>query len=163
MKEFESINADILNNSEFNKLRSIAHHGITRYDHSLRVARYTYFVTRKLHLNYKEATRAALLHDFFTDEVVNESSIKKLTKHPLYAVENAKKYFDLTPMQENIIATHMFPVGLNIPKYIESWVVDILDDVAAIYERVYTFHMQLSAASTFLFLLLINYVNLKLF
>ncbi len=29
----------------------------------------------------------------------------------------------------------MFPVGRKVPKYLESWIVDIVDDVASIYEK----------------------------
>ena len=60
-------------------------------------------------------------------------------------------------MQEDIIKTHMFPVSLVPPKYIESWIVDIIDDICAIYERFYSTRKELNAASTFLFLLFINY------
>ena len=35
-KEFISINKDILDNSEFNKLSNITHNGIARLDHSIR-------------------------------------------------------------------------------------------------------------------------------
>ena len=37
---------------EFNELKNINHHGITRYDHSIRVAYFTYIVTKVLHINY---------------------------------------------------------------------------------------------------------------
>ena len=63
--EFYSIINDIITNDEFIKTKYIRHHGITRYNHSLGVAYHTFLVTKKLKLNYKEATRAALLHDFF--------------------------------------------------------------------------------------------------
>ena len=159
-KEFYEINRDILNNAEFNELKKMRHHDITRYDHCLRVSYYTYKVTKFLHLNYIEATRAALLHDFFTTEVMNENGLNRLLKHPAFALENAKNYFELSPLQEDIIISHMFPVGLKVPKHVESWLVDILDDIASVYERIYAFKLELSAASTFLFLLLLNYIRM---
>ena len=145
--------------SEFNKLKCINHHGITRYDHSIRVAYYTYVVTKILHINYEEATIAALLHDFFTDEVENEMSIFKLRRHPKHALNNASKYFYLTDLQKDIISTHMFPVTFTPPKYLESWIVDIIDDISAIYERGYSIRKELSAATTFLFIILMNYIR----
>ena len=65
--EFNDIIFDILSLEEFDKLKKCAHHGINRHNHSLRVSYYTYKITKFLHLNYKCATRGALLHDFFTD------------------------------------------------------------------------------------------------
>ena len=145
--------------NEFNELKKINHHGITRYDHSIIVAYYTYLVTRFLHINYEEATVAALLHDFFTDEVESELGIFKLRRHPKYAVNNASKYFYLTDLQKDIISTHMFPITFTPPKYLESWIVDIIDDISAIYEKGYSLRKELSAATTFLFIILMNYIR----
>ena len=155
--EFIEIISPILEIEEFRKLNNIRHHGITRLDHSLRVAYYSYLVTKFLRLNYYEVTQAALLHDFFLDEVDDENMIIKLIKHPNIALSNTKKYFDLTPMQEDIIKKHMFPVTIIPPLYLESWIVDIVDDIAAIYERVYCTKKELNAATTFLFLFFIHY------
>ena len=84
-EELNSIITDICENKEFNILKDKTHHGISRYDHSMRVAYYTYLTTKFLKLNYKEATRGALLHDFFIDEVKNLNSINRFRKHPEYA------------------------------------------------------------------------------
>ena len=156
---FFNIVEDYIEHDEFKKLKSINHHGITRYDHSLRVAYYTYIVTRFLHLHYIDATRAAVLHDFFTDEVESEKSIFKLRRHPKYAVENASKYFELNELEKDIISTHMFPVTFTPPKYLESWIVDIVDDCCAIYEKGHCVRRELRAACMFLFILLINYLK----
>lgn len=160
-EEFYSIINPILKIDEFQKLGNIEHHGITRLDHSLRVAYYTFVVTKKLHLNYQKSTEAALLHDFFCDEVENESSLSKLRKHPKCAINNAKKYFDLNELQEDIIKCHMFPITFTPPRYLESWIVDIVDDVAAIYEKSYSTRKQLSAASLFLFVLFTNILRIR--
>lgn len=160
-KEFKKIIEPILSISEFNKLSSVEHHGINRFDHSLRVAYFTYMVTKSLHLNYKEATEAALLHDFFTDEVDGENGVMRLRRHPDYAVKNAEKYFLLSDLQRDIIKTHMFPVTFTPPKYLESWIVDLVDDVASIYERGYTIRKQLVTAGTLLFLVIVNYFKIR--
>ena len=135
-KEFELITHDISLNSEFMKLNDCRHHGISRLDHSYRVAYYSYKIMKFLKLNYVEGTRAALLHDFFTDDVSELGSINRLRKHPICALENAKKHFDISPLQEDIIVKHMFPVTIRPPKYLETVIVDVVDDVASIYERV---------------------------
>lgn len=160
-EEFNKIISPILSIEEFQKLEEISHHGITRLNHSLRVAYFTYKITKFLHLNSKEATEAALLHDFFLDEVENENSILRLRKHPKYAVLNAKKYFELSDLQEDIIKCHMFPITFTPPKYLESWIVDCIDDIASIYERSYSTKNQLSAATTFIFLVIINFLRVR--
>ena len=136
--EFNCIVEDILLNDEFNKLKLYSHHGITRHEHCLRVAYYSYLVTKFFHLKYIDTTRAALLHDFFTDEVSEFWALKRYRNHPKYALENSKKYFEINSFQENIILRHMFPVTFIPPKYIESWIVDIVDDVSAVYDKLYS-------------------------
>ena len=60
-------------------------------------------------------------------------------------------------MEKDIILTHMFPISINIPKYLESWLVDIIDDGVSIYERYFQTKRQLSFAYSFLFILFFNY------
>lgn len=152
--EFLNIIEDILSSSKFIEIKGCIHHGISRYDHCLRVSYYTFLLTKFLKLNYREATRAALLHDFFTDEVKDLNGYKRLVEHPKKALINSKKYFELSELQEDIIIKHMFPVTIIPPKYLESWIVDIVDDFSAIYERVYSMRIQLVAGvKSFLFLI----------
>ena len=67
MKEFEYIAKDIISNERFLSLKNEPHHGITRYDHIMHVAKCTYKIAKGLHLDYVAATRGALLHDYFTN------------------------------------------------------------------------------------------------
>ena len=137
-KEFLEIVQPILDLEEFNNTKFQKHHGITRYDHSMNVAYITYVVTKNLKLNYKEATFAALIHDFFNDEVKDENGYKRLVDHPKHALKNAMRYFELTDLQKDIIAKHMFPVTLTPPKYKESILVSLIDKYSSINERVYS-------------------------
>lgn len=159
-EEFFKIIKPILENKEFQKIGNIRHHGITRLDHSIRVAYFSYLITKKLHLDYKETTKAALLHDFFLEEVENKNAIKKLRCHPKYAVDNAKKHFEISDKQEDIIKTHMFPVTFTPPKYLESWIVDFVDDVVAVYEKVRSTKKELRPVQACVFLFLINFFKL---
>lgn len=157
--EFVNITYDILENKEFNKLKNVVHHGMNRYDHSFRVAIVSYSITKFLNLDYQKTARAALLHDFFLEE--NEgvgalTRIKTLFKHPSYAVNNSNKHFLLSDLEKDIIETHMFPVSFKIPKYLESWIVDLVDDGVSIYERLFGFRKQISFASSFMLILLMN-------
>lgn len=160
-KEFEDIIKPIIDNEEFRKLKSVSHHGISRFDHSLRVAYFSYRISKLLHLSYKETAEAALLHDFFVDEVDDENGLFKLRRHPEHAVKNATKYFDLTDRQKDIIKTHMFPITFTPPKYIESWIVDIVDDFSAIYEKYYSLKKEMRAATSFMLILLVNIIRMR--
>jgi len=150
---------DILENKEFKKMENIIHHEGNRLDHSIRVSYYSYKAAKLLKLDSEKVARAALLHDFFFEE--NHGATKKertitMLKHPEYALENAKKHFELSPLEEDIILTHMFPIGPRIPKYIESWMVDFVDDIASIYEKTTIVRRHLSTATCFLVMILVN-------
>ncbi len=159
IEEFEKIINPILNNNEFLKTKEKRHHGITRLDHLMRVSYYSFLITKILHLNYKETARAALLHDFFLDETSNDSKIGKLRNHPYYALENSLKYYNLTDREQDIIKTHMFPVTFIPPKYLESWIVDLVDDFAGIYEKYKSSCAEFKTAVTFMAIFFINFIQ----
>ena len=153
---------DIIENKEFLKLENIIHHECNRFNHSVRVSYWSYKIGKSLKLDYERIARAALLHDFFFEDNTNsdyKTRIATMLKHPKYALENAKKYYDLTELEEDIILTHMFPIVPRLPKYIESWMVDIVDDIVSIYEKTYVIRKQLSAATSFIMLFILNYIR----
>lgn len=141
------------------ELKDYIHHGIDRYNHSMRVAYYTYVVTKGMKLNYYSATKAAILHDFFFDEVSDDNSYSRLRKHPEVALENAKRYFSINDMEADIIKKHMFPITFTPPKYVESFVVDMVDDVISIYEGLYSLSKNLKFGVNVNLLLLIYLVK----
>lgn len=149
---------EILEIDEFNKLKNLVHHGLNRYDHSLKVSYYSYKISKKFNLNYESAAKAGLLHDFFITN--NDQSVKDRMKsifiHPKIAVKNSSKYFELTEKEENIIKSHMFPVTLFIPKYAESWVVSLVDKAVSIYEATYVMRLKTNYATNLLMLILLN-------
>ena len=141
------------------EMKNYSHHGINRYDHSYRVAYHTYVITKKIKLNYKSATKAAMLHDFFHSEVQDDNSVKRLIAHPDYAVINAKKHFGINEMEEDIISKHMFPITFSPPKYVEGWIVDIVDDYVSIYERLLSVFKSLKFGLNANILLLLVIIN----
>jgi uncharacterized protein len=158
-REYLNIVCDILENEEFKKMETIIHHEGNRLDHSIRVSYFSYKLAKFLKLDHYKVARASLLHDFFLEE--NFKATKKeraitMVKHPEYALKNAKKYFDLSSLEEDIIVSHMFPIGKHIPKYFESWMVDIVDDIVAIYEESTIISKQFSTATCFLIMVLLN-------
>ena len=134
--EYLEIVSNIIENKKFQKTKECKHHGITRYEHSLRVSYYSYLVTKKLRLNYIETAKGSLLHDFFIKDDLKEIEQKlSMFVHPYYSIKNAKYYFDLTDLEKDIIINHMFPtLPHKIPKYLESWIVSLVDKVVATYE-----------------------------
>ena len=133
-KEFNNIIKDIITNEEFMKLQNEVHHSTTRFNHSLRVAYEVYNKLKDNNQNYVDATRAALLHDFFFDDDLSSSQSDRLNNHPLIALENAKKYFDINELQENIILSHMYPLSYCLPRFKESWIVSLMDKKVTILE-----------------------------
>lgn len=152
---------DILNHEEFNKIKSIEHHGITRFEHSMKVAYTSYKIAKFLRLDYKEVARAGLLHDFFLseeDRTFKDKFVSTFT-HPRYAVEMSKKHFDLSEKEIDIIKSHMFPIYTSVPKYAESWVVSLVDKTIGSYEFLTKFRYKFSYAMNIFVLFLIN--NIK--
>lgn len=133
--EFLDIIHDIIYHEKFKQLDLELHHGISRYGHSMRVAKYTYKIAKFMNWDYESITRAALLHDFFFDvQLENYGKAKTWCKHPEVAIINSKKYFELNDLQENIIVSHMFPSCKILPKYKESWLVTCVDKCVSFYE-----------------------------
>lgn len=139
--EYMNIVSDILNNDKFLTIKKCKHHGIDRLSHSMRVSYYSYIVTKKLHLNYNETARGGLLHDFFcNDELGTKKQKFRFALHPYRSLKNACNNFELSDLEKDIIINHMFPtLPHKIPKYMESWVVSIVDKAVAIYELYYSY------------------------
>ena len=133
---FDNIAHDIITTNKFNELKNEKHHGLTRYKHVMRVSKYTYKISKKLKMDYVSATRAALLHDYFTknDFEENSKSSKELVNHPNIASINAQKEFKLNDLEINAIESHMFPLSKTLPKYKESWLLTLVDKSVATYE-----------------------------
>lgn len=152
-QEFDSLVKDIVNNPDFQELDNEVHHGISRYGHVIRVSKGVYKMTKSLHLNYSEATRAALLHDFYFNYQLEENGeVKNLVEHPSISLLNASKYYNLTPLEKNMIESHMFPLCKVLPKYKESFCITIVDKIVAFYEQ-YRFkaYMKLGVYILFVF------------
>lgn len=170
LKIYQNINKDnnykkivnyILDNNEFNKLKTIEHHGITRYEHSLKVSYYSYKVAKALKLDYREVARGGLLHDFFlsNDERTLKDRFISTFVHPKKAEKKAKEVFSISDKEADIIRGHMFPINITVPKYFESWVVNIVDKVVAVNEFGHKFSKQIKYATNVYILFLINFLS----
>lgn len=161
-RQYVNIVKDILDNEEFKKMNEIAHHGLNRGGHLLRVSYYSYKIAKIMGLDYESSARAGLLHDFFFEDNKNSNMSKRmktLVEHPKYSVHNSSKYFELTEMEKDIIESHMFPVCRKVPKYFEGWIVNLVDDVVAINEFSYKLRTKFSYAFNFLLILIFSYMR----
>lgn len=114
----------------------VQHHHTDRLTHSISVSYRSYRIAKLLHLNATAVARAGILHDlFYYDwrdtkfESGNHAYI-----HPRIALRNAERLTPLTHMERDIIIKHMWGVTPEIPKYRESFLVDIVDDYVAVTE-----------------------------
>ncbi len=143
-KEFFPIIKDIISNQVFIKTKKIKHHDRSIYHHSRRVAFISYLIGKKLKWkNIYALTRGAILHDFFLYDWRKGYIDPKTGKikrfhgfwHPKVALENSKKYFSISKLEEDIILKHMWPLTFYlIPKYKESWLVSFIDKYVATLE-----------------------------
>jgi len=139
MSDFEYVDivSDIINNEDFLKLKFYRHHDNTRLDHCLKVSYNAYKLAKKFNLDYKAAARAGLLHDFFYGDLRYINVIERkymLNAHPYFAYYNASKIFKLNKKEKNMILSHMFPVSYEVPRYKESILLDLVDDLEALKE-----------------------------
>ncbi len=158
--QYVNVVKDILYNNEFDKMGDIVHHGLDRKNHSLRVSYYSYKICRMLGLDYVSSARAGLLHDFFFENNRNSSLIKRaktLVMHPKYALKNSEELFYLNDMEKDIIVSHMFPISIKPPKYIEGWIVNVVDDVVAVSEIGYKARNKITYALNFALIIVFAY------
>ena len=141
--EFYNIIKDIANNETVKQMQNFEHHlHTTCYDHCMNVSYYSYLLTKKLKLNYIDTARACMVHDLFLYSWKgNRTKHGGLHgfKHPSIALENAKKLFNLSSKEQDIILKHMWPMTVILPKYKESYIVSFVDKFCAIKEYVVPF------------------------
>ena len=134
--EFMKYASPVLYHNEFLKTKAIVHHGNTRYNHSVKVAYFSYKVSKVIGGDTNSIIRAGALHDFFLerDDKNIATSSKMLIKHPSMAKENAINYFGINEKEQNIIEAHMFPISNVVPNSKEAWIVTFCDKIVAISE-----------------------------
>lgn len=136
--EFFRIVGDIYNTPQFQSTdRFIQHADITLKQHMTSVAYLSYLDTKARRLNYVSAARAALMHDLvYYDWHERGDGSHRLHgyRHPGFALKNARELTELSPLEENIIKRHMWPLIPIPPKYRESFAVSMADKYCAAHE-----------------------------
>ncbi len=137
--EFNELVQDLLQHPLVQNMRNMKQHSnsVNLLEHCVYTAYITYIVCDFLNLNTKETTRAALLHDFRTEE---NPRMKCILSHSKKALLEANKYFNLTDFQKNIIVSHMWPLNPRLfPKSKEALIVNFADTYCATMEMLHVF------------------------
>jgi uncharacterized protein len=120
----------------------IQHGKTTTFTHCMVVAYYSYCITLRLPmaLDTKSVARGAFLHDFYLYDWHIPDKSHKLHGfvHPGFALKNAKKYFMLNSLEEDIIEKHMWPLTIyKYPKNKEALIVCLVDKFCSLAETLY--------------------------
>lgn len=147
--EFINIVKDIAGNEEYQKLKNFTHHiGNTRYQHCLNVAWYSYLWAKHAGLNYRSAARGAMLHDFFLYDyhIKGQQPIpgRHAEVHPMVALSNAQKYFEVDDIMYDCIINHMYPITSVSPATKEGRIVSLADKYCASLELGLTGYRRIS-------------------
>ena len=135
--EFQTIIEDLINNDTVKEMQNYRQHCNTScYEHCYDAAFYCYTICKKLHLDYKSATRAAMLHDLFLYDwrIKGNRTGHHAFTHGQTAYENASQIFDLNDIEKDMIIKHMWPITLKLPRYRETFILTLVDKFCATSE-----------------------------
>lgn len=135
---------DILKSENFRRTRTHIQHGtMTVHNHCMDVARYSLLINKKLGIgcNMHDLIRGALLHDYFLYDWHDKEYLSQRKRlhgfhHPMTALSNAEKEYDLNDIQREIIKKHMWPLSVVPPTCREAWVVTAADKYCSLMETV---------------------------
>lgn len=136
--EFNGIISVIKKEEMFRELKNYHHHNSSIFEHSMSVAWMSYRICKVLGLDFVSAARGGLLHDFFLydwrEYKKDKSNCNHGRNHPHVALKNASARFELNEREKDIIVKHMWPKSFTMPKYAESYVVNVADKICAVAE-----------------------------
>ena len=135
---------ELLASPQVQAMKDIRHHpGVSCFEHSLFVSYVAFRLARRWGRDGRAAARAGLLHDLYLYDPRNKSNYhgNQCFAHPVAALKNAWALCgSLTPMEENIIISHMWPLARRMPRYREALVVNLADKLCATAEVVRLYH-----------------------
>ena len=127
----------LCSNPRVQEMRRFVQHGdTTTWQHCWRVAWFSYRICLRLGLDARAAARGAMLHDLFLYDWHRTSmhGMEHATRHPEIALHNACEIADLSPCEQDIILSHMWPLTRKLPGSPEAMVVSMMDKYAATTE-----------------------------
>lgn len=114
---------DLLAHPKVLETQTHLHHGIAKYEHLMRVTRYSYRIARLLKADVRVCTRAALLHDI-------DSRYGTLENHGAVAARWAEEQGEDSAVCQAIVG-HMYPIG-PAPMTREGWILSLADKAASL-------------------------------
>lgn len=113
------------------------HHRVTRYEHVLLVAQLSFRIARAWGLDSRAVARSALLHDLYHGGK-DSNYLRHARNHPLTALHNALEVTELSEKEQNIIASHMWPLTFrHVPTCREAVIVCLADKYCAVVESMF--------------------------
>lgn len=114
------------------------HRDLNLLEHSIHVSLVSYSVAKKLNMDHLTILKGAMLHDFFLYDWHEKNRPEGLHgfMHPSIALKNAQDYFELSPIERDIILKHMWPLTLKPPRYKESILVCFVDKYCSFIELI---------------------------
>ena len=128
---------DLLSTRQVESMKQWRHHlSVTTYDHSLFVSYMAFRLARRWGRDYRMAARMGLLHDLYLYDSHDRSAHpgNQCFDHPAAALRNARALVELSPKEENIISSHMWPLSKTMPRSAEAVIVSAADKLCASLE-----------------------------
>lgn len=132
---------DILEHPVFQMMDQYIQHGNTTCKtHCIQVSYLSYCICRKYGWDFRQAARAALLHDLFlydwhTHAKETGEYFHGFT-HPRKALQNAEIHFELTDLEKDMILRHMWPLTPIPPRSREGMAIVYADKFCGMTEVV---------------------------
>lgn len=119
----------------------VQHGRISTFEHVASVTRLSFYLNRRFHIGAsdRELVRGAFLHDFYLYDWHDGTSHERLHgfHHPAVALKNAMQRYALSPVEQNIIQSHMWPLTLfSVPKCRAAVIVCLADKICSAYETI---------------------------
>ena len=137
---FRELSRDLTEDIRVRRMSQYIQHGsTTTYDHVLRVARTAYRLNHILHLKADDHSliRASILHDYYLYDWHQQGDRLHGYHHARIAADNALRDFAISPAEQAMIQSHMWPLNLfSIPLSRGGWLLTIADKIASAQETV---------------------------
>ena len=137
-ERFSRLVAEVAGAGRVPLMRECVQHGqVSTWEHCVRVAHASLAMARALRLRVseRELVRSALLHDYFLYDWHEPGHVGHATQHPVFALRNAHEDFDLSPLEKNAIASHMWPLPpTRVPRSREAVLVCVADKWCSLAE-----------------------------
>ena len=136
---FRACIADLIDTPSVQAMRNVSQHvDINCLEHCVFVAYVSFLICRRMGWDFRAAARGGLLHDLFLYDWHHHKRKGFWPHgftHPAQALQNARRYFELDPVEEDVILKHMWPLTLrHMPLTPEAAVVCLADKLCALAE-----------------------------